>query len=86
MRITGWITKAADTRSECVILIAFSQQQWLRERAQYYVRMCIVCIVYPSLTFTVMAVHKQFTEMYPATFMEKLRIQAGIILSLLSVR
>jgi hypothetical protein len=33
MRITGWITKATDTHSECVILIAFSQQQWLRERA-----------------------------------------------------
>jgi len=27
------ITKAADTHSEYVILIAFSQQQWLRERA-----------------------------------------------------
>jgi hypothetical protein len=28
-----WITKATHTRSEYVILIAFSRQQWLRERA-----------------------------------------------------
>ena len=27
------ITKAADIHSECVILIAFPRQQWLRERA-----------------------------------------------------
>ena len=33
MRFACWIAKAADTHSGCVILIAFSQQQWLRERA-----------------------------------------------------
>ena len=33
MRIACWITKAPDTHSECVILIAFPFQQWLRERA-----------------------------------------------------
>jgi hypothetical protein len=27
-----WITKAKNTRSECVILVAFPRQQWLRER------------------------------------------------------
>ena len=27
-----WITKATDTHSKYVILIAFSQQTWLRER------------------------------------------------------
>jgi len=31
MRIACWITKATDTRSENVILIAFPPQQWLRE-------------------------------------------------------
>jgi len=33
MRFAGWITKATNTRSENVILIAFPLQQWLRERA-----------------------------------------------------
>ena len=33
MHFTWWITKATDTHSEYVILIAFPRQQWLRERA-----------------------------------------------------
>jgi len=33
MRIASWITKATDIRSEYVIRIAYSLQQWLRERA-----------------------------------------------------
>jgi hypothetical protein len=33
MRITCWITKATDTYSEYVMLIAFPRQQWLLERA-----------------------------------------------------
>jgi hypothetical protein len=33
MRIACWITKATDTHSEYVILIAFPRQQWLHERA-----------------------------------------------------
>ena len=33
MRIACRIHKATDTHSECVILIVFPQQQWLRERA-----------------------------------------------------
>jgi hypothetical protein len=33
MRFTCWITKATDTQSEYVILIAFPRQQWSRERA-----------------------------------------------------
>ena len=36
MRCACWITKAADTHSECVILIAFPRQQWLRERATMF--------------------------------------------------
>jgi hypothetical protein len=31
LRFACWITKAMDTHSEYVILIAFSPQQWLRE-------------------------------------------------------
>jgi hypothetical protein len=33
MRFACWITKATNTHSEYVILIAFPRQQWLRERA-----------------------------------------------------
>jgi hypothetical protein len=33
MRFACRITKATDTQSEHVLLIAFKQQQWLRERA-----------------------------------------------------
>ena len=33
MRFACWITKAADTHSEYVIVIAFPRQRWLRERA-----------------------------------------------------
>jgi hypothetical protein len=32
MRFACWITKATNTHSEYVILIAFPRQQWLRER------------------------------------------------------
>jgi hypothetical protein len=33
MRLACWITKATDTHSQYVILIAIPQQQWLSERA-----------------------------------------------------
>ena len=33
MRFSCWITKAANTHSEYLILIAFPREQWLRERA-----------------------------------------------------
>ena len=33
MRVECWITKATETHSEYVIHIAFTLQQWLRERA-----------------------------------------------------
>jgi hypothetical protein len=33
MRVAFWIAKATVTHSEYVILIAFTRQQWLRERA-----------------------------------------------------
>jgi len=45
MRIACWITKAIDTYSEYVILIAFPQQQWMHERAlmlRLYVH-CMSC-------------------------------------------
>jgi hypothetical protein len=33
MRISGLAPKATKTQSQCLILIAFPQQQWLHERA-----------------------------------------------------
>ena len=33
IRFAWWTTRAANTHSEYVILIAFPRQQWLRERA-----------------------------------------------------
>jgi len=33
IRIACWITKATNTHSEYVIIIAFALQQWLHERA-----------------------------------------------------
>jgi hypothetical protein len=32
MRFACWVTKATDTHSEHVIIIAFPREQWLRER------------------------------------------------------
>jgi hypothetical protein len=45
MRFACWITKATDTYSEYVILIAFPQQQWLRERASILRYTYIVSLV-----------------------------------------
>jgi hypothetical protein len=46
MRFACLITKATNTHSEYIILIAFPQQQWLRERAsmlRYAYIACLVC-------------------------------------------
>jgi hypothetical protein len=43
MRIACWITKATDTRSEYVILIAFQLQQWLSEHTSI-LRLYINCL------------------------------------------
>jgi hypothetical protein len=45
MRFACWITKATDTHSEYVILIAFPRQQWLRERASILRYTYIACLV-----------------------------------------
>jgi hypothetical protein len=46
MRTSCWITKATDAHSEYVILIAFSRQQWLRERASMLLYMYIAFLVW----------------------------------------
>jgi hypothetical protein len=45
MRFACWKTKPTDTHSEYVILIAFQQQQWLRERASMLRYTYIACLV-----------------------------------------
>jgi hypothetical protein len=35
-RVGYWITKTTDTNSECVILIAFPRQEWIRERTSMF--------------------------------------------------
>jgi len=45
MRIACWITKATNTHSEYVILIAFPVQQWLHERTSVLCYTYIVCLV-----------------------------------------
>jgi hypothetical protein len=47
MRFASWITKATDTHSEYVTLIAFPRQQWLRERASMLRYTYIAHLVYP---------------------------------------
>jgi len=42
-----WITQVTDKHSEYVIIIAFPQQQWLREHThtpQYYVTYTVHCL------------------------------------------
>ena len=46
MRIACWITKATDTHSEYVIIIAFPVQHWLRERISTLRFTYIACVVY----------------------------------------
>ena len=41
-----WITNATDIRSECVKLIAFTRQKWLRERALMLRYTYITCVVF----------------------------------------
>jgi hypothetical protein len=45
LRFAFWMTKATDTHSEYVIIIAFPQHQWLRERATMLRYTYIACIV-----------------------------------------
>jgi hypothetical protein len=45
MSIACWLPKATDTHSEYIILIAFSLQQWFRERASLLCPAYIACLV-----------------------------------------
>jgi hypothetical protein len=49
-RIACWITKATNTQSEYVIVIAFPREQWLRERASM-LRYSTMPILFQSALF-----------------------------------
>jgi hypothetical protein len=51
MRFACWMIKATDTHPEYAILIAFPQQQWIRERA-LVLRLYIYCLSCLLLTAT----------------------------------
>jgi hypothetical protein len=62
VRIACWITKATDTHSEYVILIAFPLQQWLHDGSL----MLHLCMHFPScLSFCLFDFYGQ--ECYPGT-------------------
>jgi len=44
--IACWITKVTDIHKEYVVLTAFPQQQWLRERASVLRYTNIACLIY----------------------------------------
>jgi hypothetical protein len=56
MHFACWITKATDTHSEYVIIIAFLRQQWLHKRASVLCCTYIACLVvqqfYHHMPFT----------------------------------
>ena len=56
MRTVRWITKATDTRSEYVILIALPRQQWLRERVLISRYTYIACLVMLDVIVGIMIV------------------------------
>ena len=45
IRFTCWVTKATNTYSDHVILIAFPRQQWLRERHSVLLVKFIECLI-----------------------------------------
>jgi len=67
IRIASWITRATDTHSEYVILIAFPLHQWLHERASVY---CPSRLCFHSVKRTVFFTSQTiagYTEEYSST-------------------
>jgi len=47
MYFSCWITKATNTHSDYILLIAFPRQEWLGERASMLSYTCIASLVLP---------------------------------------
>jgi hypothetical protein len=65
MRIAHWMIKATDTLSECIKLIAFPLQQWLRERALMLRYTYIASFVFHSAVFMFMSTNGIFVLPVP---------------------
>jgi hypothetical protein len=68
MRITSWIHKAINTRTQYVLLIAFPLQQWLRERASMLRYTYIDCILITGMERVYCAVRNQSLNVIPINF------------------
>jgi hypothetical protein len=54
MRIVCWITKAIDTHSEYVMLIAYPRQQWSREHVSMFISTLLVLLnLYSRLNYII---------------------------------
>jgi hypothetical protein len=74
MRTACWLPKATDTHSECVILIAFPLQQWLRERASMLRYTYIVLYLHEATLPPIFFAHGSFAAVLH--FMAKGRAKA----------
>ena len=66
MRFACRITKATDTHSVYVILIAFTRKQWLSERASMLRYTYFVCLVNLQSVFTVSTERFKRSQTYPS--------------------
>jgi hypothetical protein len=51
-RFACWVSKATDTHSEYVVLIAFPLQQWLYGRASLLCHTCTACLTEKYIDFS----------------------------------
>ena len=65
MRIACWIPKATDTLSKYIILIAFTLQKWLRERASMFRYTYIASFVFYSAVFMYISTNGIFIHPVP---------------------
>jgi hypothetical protein len=69
MLIACWITKATNTHSQYVILIAIPLQQWLQERASMLRYTYIACLVMHYLFEVLMRRFKLYKYLYLCLFL-----------------
>jgi hypothetical protein len=71
MGIACWITKATDTHSEYVILVAFLRQQWSQQRASMLRHTCIAYLVITQMESVHCAVRPGFLKNNELRFVRK---------------
>jgi hypothetical protein len=78
LRIACWITKATNTHSDCVILIAFPLQQWLHERASMLTYTYIACLIFISRNTSVWLMILKFSMLQECRALNKLQTVAAV--------